>query len=189
MNPITRRNGQRYLTGTTARVEDVWARYLLLADSEPHPEYETAIHYGLTLEQTQFAIGYMRKRVARAARKRHDPKRPQRLAGKRNSAAGRRAEEWIVKELGPAWQRKAGAGRCDVEYTRADDTTVVRVIESKRRKGADKALRLALMQNGSDMLVRSYGQEPGVRQVEPLVIMRWTTAKALLKAAGQEVQS
>lgn len=187
MSPITRRHGTVYVTGClSVSIPQLWEHHEAGYDvSAILREYPNS---GLTHEAVDFALAYWRKRLTNRERRRNDPKRAQRLAGKRNSAAGRRAEEWIVRDLGPAWRRKAGAGRCDVEYV-ADvpPAPVIRVIESKRRKGADTALRRALLQNHSDALVRSYGAEPGVRQAEPLVILRWPTFRALLKAAGQEI--
>lgn len=182
MNPLERRDGRLYLTGTGVSLQRIEEAMAL--DQEP---WVVAREYGVPIEAVEFAVAYLRKRQTRLARKAHDPKRPQRLKGKRNAAAGRRAEEWVEQHLGPAWVRLAGVGRVDIRYRGTCPEPVVRTLEVKRRKGADKTLRLMLVQNGVDALVRTYGAEPGVRQVEPVVVMRWSTWRALLQRAGQEV--
>lgn len=183
MNPITRIGGLPCITGTRIPTSTVHAFH---ADGyEPwaiQKEYPS-----LTIDQIEFAIAYERKRAQRAARKANDPKRPHRLAGKRNARNGRIAEEWVTTALGGAWKRRGGAGRVDVEYVGTAAAPIIRTIEVKRRAGADKTLRMHLVQNGVDALVRYYGREPGVRQTEPTVVMRWSVWRQLVQAAGQEI--
>lgn len=188
-NPIERRDGRPYIAGTSVATAKVWESHE--AGCEP---WVIAREYALSVEAVEFAIGYERKRNARRAQRRNDPKRPMRLQGKRNAASGRRAEKWVCADLGEAWKLQGGAGSVDVAYGSMLGSRSVALgcaiqsLEVKRRKGADRSLRLQLFQNGASALVRTYGQEAGVRQIEPVVVMRWSVWKQLLIEAGYVVK-
>jgi uncharacterized protein (DUF433 family) len=186
-NPITRKAGEPCLTGTEVSVAEIVRRHV-----GGEEDWQIANRLGLMTDHVEFALNYHRKRERMRAQRRNDPKRANRLKGKRNKGSGARAEAWIARELGPEWEVRGGSGRPDIVYKPTfhglDEGRCIQRVESKRRKGADRALRLALMQNNSQALVRSYGQEPGVRQVEPIVVMRWSTWCDLLREAGYVVK-
>ena len=170
-----REGGESFLDGQVLSVELVVAG---LAKGEPLP-------VGWTMEQAAYAVLYDRARAARRARRLADPKRAKRLQGKRNAAAGARAEAWIVRQLGPSWRVAGRAGHADVVYQGLGGSdALIHRIESKRCRGGDLTLRRALRESDSQAVVRSYGGRVGPDN-PPLVTMEWGTFALLLRLIGQ----
>jgi uncharacterized protein (DUF433 family) len=176
MNPIERRNGRRYLTGTTIPTDRVWEHH----DAGLEP-WQIARETGLDVEQVEFAIAYEAKR-----RKRRNPETAVRKTrGRTQKRRGYRTEKRIESILSPygfARVPMSGAlgGKLSGDLRRDDARRkALHIVEVKRRENGHATLRRWLGQGGAELVVI----DPAGGD-EPVAVMTVETLCAVLREAG-----
>jgi uncharacterized protein (DUF433 family) len=179
MNPITRKNGVPYLTGTDVATALVHQRYT--AGDE---DWEIARDLGLTTDHVEFALAYERKRRRRREVKTGEA-REKRTNGRSQKRRGYRCEKRIeaaLADYGFTRVPLSGAlgGKLAGDLRRDDqDRKALHIVECKQRRGGMAMLRRWLAQGGADLLVL----DPAAGD-EPLAVVELKTLRALLAEAG-----
>jgi uncharacterized protein (DUF433 family) len=180
VGPITRKNGEPYLTGTVWAVATIWAKHEAGAE-----DWEIARDLGLTTDHVEYALKFQRRQLARREKKRDTLLRSKAVRGRTQKRRGYQCEKRLeaqLTEFGFTRVVMSGAlgGQLSGDLRRPnDDRRALHIVECKQRQNGHATLRRWLAQGGAELLL----VDPGAGG-EPLAVMELKTLRALLGEAG-----